>query len=161
MAVVVEQTIPFSPSVLDLDNPARWTTLLPLIRPSLKAIPSSQGNTILVDASLAKSKYVRVAAVGRAGNLSSKILESRHVSVIVTKKSGRRTTVEEIQEALETAGFLAGPGLVVIRSSKARKSVEAGREDVADIEVSGDLELDHLLHILGSAAEDTRCVGDL
>ena len=85
MAVVVEQTIPFPASDLDLDNPGRWNKLFPLIRPSVKAIQTTKGQTVLIDTAAHNDKHVRVIAVGTAGNFSSKLLSDRHVSGIVTE----------------------------------------------------------------------------
>ncbi|GAB7352031.1 hypothetical protein MBLNU459_g2544t1 [Dothideomycetes sp. NU459] len=156
MAVVVEQTIPFSSSVLDVENATRWNNLLPLIRPSFKAVVVSQTHTILVDTALANDKYVRVAAIGRAGRFSSKLLESQHVAAVVTQQYGERVTAEEIDQALKSSGFASGPGLIVVRSGRLKKNLDIQAEGIVEVEVNGDLELDHVLHILGTATEEAR-----
>lgn len=156
MAVVVEQTIPFSSSALDLNNSTRWNTLFPLIRPSLKAVRSPKGNTLLVDTSLADKEQLRVAIVGRAGQISSKFLESKHVDVLVLEQSGEKTSVSEILSALRSGGSSPGPGLIIVRSGRGRKKVKVEGKAVVEIEVNGDLEVDHLIHILGTATESVK-----
>lgn len=151
MAVVVGQTIPFSTSDLDVENSSRWTTLLPLIRPSIKTI-SAKNQNILVDPSAASAEEVSVAAVGRLGNFSSKLLESRHVCAVASGS----VSAHDVVQALKEAGIVVGQGLVLVRSGKHRKLDLDG--DVVEVEVAGDLELDHVLHLLGSSTQDTRYV---
>lgn len=154
MAVVVEQTIPFADSALDLQNSSRWTSLLPLIRPSLNST-TINGHAILVDQSLASSKDVRIALVGRLGNISSKLLESRHVCAVgfETTKKGR-ISARDISEAISMGDLSLTPGLVVVRNGKQR-SLDIN-DAAVEVEVNGDLEADHVLHLLGAANEETR-----
>jgi len=156
MAVVVEQTIPFPASTLDLENPNRWNALFPLIRPTVKAVQTAKGQTILVDTAHADGKHVCVVAVGVLGNFSSKLLSDRHVSAVVTSQKGAGLlTSKDIAHTVEGAGFKQAPGFVVVRSGKQRK-VELEGSSIVDVEVDGDLELDHVLHLLGSVSESCR-----
>lgn len=157
MAVVVEQTIPFLSSSLDVENPTRWTTLLPLIRPSVKAVSVGK-HTILVDTALASSKYVRVAMIGSLGNFSSKLLESRHVCAVASEKAAGKggVTAKDMVEALGQGGVDTGPGVVVVRCGGKRRMDIEGK--IVDVVVGDGLELDHILHLLGNATGETRSV---
>ncbi|GAB7339725.1 hypothetical protein MBLNU457_6291t1 [Dothideomycetes sp. NU457] len=156
MAVVVEQTIPFPAQSLDLENPDRWDALFPLIRPTVKAVQTAKGQAILIDTAHADGKHVCVVAVGVLGNLSSKLLSDRHVSAVVTSQRGAGVlTSKDIAHTVENAGFRNVPGFVVVRSGKQRQ-VELEGSSIVDVEVDGDLELDHVLHLLGSASESCR-----
>lgn len=152
MAVVVEQTIPFSPQSLDLDNPGRWNKLLPLIRPSVKRVQLSGGQIALVDSAHLDKNEVLIAAISNAGNFSSKLLSDRAVAVVISEQRGKaKVTVGDIAKALVQTPH----GLVVIREGQHRRINAVGR-GVIEVEVNGDLEYDHLLHILGAVTPETR-----
>lgn len=156
MAVVVEQTIPFPPESLDLQNPHRWNDLYPLIRPTVKQVQTAKGQRILVDQALAQSKYVNIAAIGGLGNFSTKLLDDKTATAIVTEKAGAGVlTIQDIKHALQTVGAAEKQGLVVVRSGKSR-NVQIHGSDVVEVEAVGELELDHLLHLLGNATESCR-----
>lgn len=156
MAVVVEQTIPFANEQLDAESPTRWNTLYPLIRPFINAVETTTGQTVLVDQSLANDKYVRVAVVGRAGNFSSKLLSDTHITAIVTEAGSNPTlSSKEIAKAINEAGHQQHAGIVVLRSGKQR-SMDKIEEDLLEVVVKGDLEVDHLIHLLGAATDSTR-----
>lgn len=156
MAVVVDQTIPFPAETLDLQNPHRWNDLYPLIRPTVRQVQTAKGQHILVDQALAQSKYVNIAAVGGLGNFSSKLLDEKRVTAIVTEKAGAGVlAIPDIKHALQTVGAAEKQGLVVVRSGKSR-NVQVHGSDVVEVEATGELELDHLLHLLGNATESCR-----
>ena len=156
MAVVVEQTIPFSSATLDLGNATRWNTLLPLIRPSLKTVQTHKGQNIIVDTAKAGSRYVHIVAVGTSGNFSSKLLDDKHVTAIVTQETGAGILhATDLPHTLQSAGIDVPHGVVVVRAGKQRK-VEAHQPDVLEIETDGELEQDHVLQLLGTATETTR-----
>jgi hypothetical protein len=156
MAVVVEQTVPFSADVLDLENTARWNSLFPLIRPTVKAVQTPKGQSILVDEAHAKSKYVRVAAVGSVGNFSSKLLDERNVCAIVAERSGGGLlTAGDIQHAIYSSGIGEHQGVVVVRSGQQRR-VEVHGSDLVEVQTEGELQQDHVLHLLGNATESCR-----
>lgn len=156
MSIVVEQTIPFSSSSLDLENANRWNNLFPLIRPTVKAIQTPKGQSILIDEALAKSKYVRIAAVGSVGNFSSKLLDERNVTAIVTQTAGGGLlTAQDIQHAIYSGGIGEEQGVVVVRSGKQRRVVVHG-SDIVEVETEGELEQDHVLHLLGNATDSCR-----
>lgn len=156
MAVVVEQTVPFSAEVLDLENTSRWNNLFPLIRPTVKVVQTPKGQSILVDQSHAKSKYVRVAAVGSVGNFSSKLLDERNICAIVTERQGAGLlTAGDIQHAVYSGGIGEQQGVVVVRSGGQRR-VEVHRSDLVEVQTEGEFQLDHVLHLLGSATESCR-----
>lgn len=156
MSVVVEQTIPFSQSSLDIENPSRWNDLLPLIRPTVKTVRTPKGQNILVDEALAKSKYLRVVAVGNPGNFSSKLLDDRHITAIVAEQAGAGIlTVQDIQHALNSSGVGQDQGLIVVRTAK-KPRVEAHGPDLLEIDTESELQQDHVLHLLGTATDSGR-----
>ncbi|KAK3704814.1 hypothetical protein LTR37_013646 [Vermiconidia calcicola] len=156
MAVVVEQTLPFSSESLDLENGSRWNNLFPLIRPSIKTVQTSKGQTILVDEALAKSKFLRIAAVGTLGNFSSKLLDEQNVTAIVTERAGAGLlSTQDIPHAMYSAGIGQEQGVVVVRAGKERR-VEVHGSDCIEVETDGELEQDHVLHLLGHSTESCR-----
>ena len=157
MAVVVAQTIPFPPSSLDLHNPTRWSKLFPLIRSSVRTVGTSHGQDIIVDEALAKSRSVHIAAVGSLGSFSSKLLDDRTVTAIVSEHRGlgaKKTTAQDITQAIQTAGATK-PSVVVVRAGE-RRSVTPVGEDVLEIESESEIEQNHIIHVLGSATELCR-----
>lgn len=156
MAIVVEQTIPFSSATLDLENATRWNALLPLIRPSLKTVRTHKGQNIVVDTVKSESKYVHIIAVGTSGNFSSKLLDDKHVTAIVTQETGAGVLhATDLPHTLQSAGIDISHGVVVVRAGKQRK-IHAHQPDVLEIETDGELEQDHILQLLGTATETTR-----
>lgn len=156
MAVVVEQTVPFPSSSLDLQNAHRWNDLFPLIRPSVRQVQTAKGQHILVDQALAKSKYVNIVAVGNLGNFSSKLLDEKHVTAIVTEQTGAGVlTPQDLQHALHSVGAAKEQGVVVVRSGKKRR-VDVHGSDIVEVEAEGELESDHVIHLLGHATESCR-----
>ena len=156
MAVVVEQTIPFAKEQLDAENPTRWNTLYPLIRPSIKAIKTTAGQTVLVDQTLANDKFVRVVVVGKAGNFSSKLLSDKHITAVVTgSDNGNAPSNKELAKAIDEAGHRQQAGVVILRLGKQRKLTRI-EEDLVEVELESDLEVDHLIHLLGAATETAR-----
>lgn len=156
MSVVVEQTLPFSKAALDLENVSRWTTLLPLIRPSFKSVTTTKGQNILVDAALASSKFVHVVAFVDPGSLSSKILDEKHITAIVTEKSGAGIlTAPDLPYALQSAGVEVAQGIVVVRAGKKREIINH-TPDVTEVITEDKLEYNHVIHLLGRAAEGIR-----
>lgn len=154
MSIVVEQTIPFSREALDVENPTRWIKLLPLVRPSFRAI-QVQDHTILVDEALKSSQDVRVAIIGRHGNFSSKVLESRHVCAVAFDATGKSTLdAAHMMLALGAAGFEPGPGSVVLRCGRQRRATRSN--GILTVEVEGCMALDHLLHLIGCSTAETR-----
>ena len=156
MAVVVEQTIPFSPEALDLENSSRWNDLFPLIRSTVKAVQTHKGQNILVDLAHAKNKYLNIIDVGTSGNLSSKLLDDGEVTAIVTEKAGAGIlTAQDIQHAIHNAGIERNQGSVVVRTGKKRR-VEVHGSDIIEIETESELQQDHVLHLLGHATASCR-----
>lgn len=157
MAVIVEQTLPFTKHDLDLEDVSRWTTLLPLIRPSIRAVTINGNQTVLVDQSLANGNDVRIVAVGKAGHFSSKLLESRHVCAVVSEVDGNtKVLARDVTNALAQAGISLGPGCVILRNGNEPSLVVDG--EFIEVQVKGNLALDHALHLLGSATSSSRYV---
>ncbi|KAK4499224.1 hypothetical protein PRZ48_009737 [Zasmidium cellare] len=157
MAVVVEQTLPFPPQSLDLTSPTRWNTLFPLLRPTVKPIQTPKGQTLLVDTSKSTSKTLHIIAIGSAGNFSSKLLDDRAVTAIVSEPSGGAgiLTARDIPHALQSAGVDVGAGIVVVRCGKERR-LEVHEPGLIEVTANGELETDHLLHLLGNATPGTK-----
>ncbi|KAI4851409.1 Dak phosphatase [Aureobasidium sp. EXF-8845] len=156
MAVVVEQTIPFAKEQLDAENTSRWNTLYPLIRPSIKAIKTTSGQTVLVDQTLADDKYVRVVVVGKAGNFSSKLLSDKHITAVaIHSDSESVVSSRELAGTIDEAGHQQQAGIVILRSGKQKKLTKVA-DELVQVELESDLEVDHLIHLLGAATETTR-----
>lgn len=152
MAVVVEQTLPFNSQTLDLQNGTRWGRLFPLIRPNFKAARTSKGHNTLVNEASTGSKTVRIAAVGSAGNFSSKLLDDRNIAAIVTETSESDTlTADAIKQELQTR-FGSEQGIVVVRRGK-KGSVKISGEELVEVETESELQQDHILHLLCHAKE--------
>jgi hypothetical protein len=147
MSLVVEQTLPYTHAQLKLDDPKRWSRLFPLMRPSIKAVETASGQTLLVDTALANSNDVLVAVIGSAGDLSSKILSESHLAAFTTEQSESPAILaEEITETLRNNGFPTENGVIIVRAgSKQDLRVAQG---VAELSVVGELRLDHILSLL-------------
>jgi len=156
MAVVVEQTIPFAKEQLDAENTTRWNTLCPLIRPSIKAIKTTAGHSVLVDQTLANDKFVRVVVVGKAGNFSSKLLSDKHITAVVTdSNNGNAPSSKELAKAIDEAGHQQQAGVVILKSGKQKKLTKVENQ-LVEVELESNLEVDHLIHLLGAATETAR-----
>ncbi|CAD0090110.1 unnamed protein product [Aureobasidium vineae] len=156
MAVVVEQTIPFAREQLDTENTTRWNALYPLIRPSIGAVKTKAGQTVLVDQTLANDKFARVVVVGRAGNLSSKLLSDKHITAVVTDvDSSSNCSSKDLAKAINDAGHRQQAGIVILRAGKQR-SLTKVEDEVIEVGLESDLEVDHLIHLLGAATATTR-----
>ena len=156
MSIVVEQTLPFNSQTLDLQNPTRWTSLFPLVRPAVKQIQTAKDHTILVDETLAKGNHVRVAAIGSSGNFSSEILDSKGVSAVVTGTAGGAgvLTASDVQHELKTK-YGEQSGIVVVKAGT-KAQVDVHGSDFVEVETQGELQQDHVLHLLCHARESCR-----
>merc|ERR1712072_1218741 len=156
MAVAVEQTIPFLQASLDLQNAQRWNNLFPLIRPTVQTIQTAKGQKIMVDKALAQGKHIHIAAIGGLGNFSSKILDNRTATAIITDQSGAGLlTPADVEKALQNAGAAKEQGVVIVRLGKKRR-VETHSPSIVEVETEGELEQDHVLHLLANATESAR-----
>ncbi|CAD0114563.1 unnamed protein product [Aureobasidium uvarum] len=156
MAVVVEQTIPFAREQLDTENTTRWNTLYPLIRPSIKALKTKSGQTVLVDQTLADDKFVRVVVIGKAGNFSSKLLSDKHITAVVTDcESGSECSSKDLVKAINEAGHQQQAGIVILRSGQQR-SLTRVEDELVEVGLADDLDVDHLIHLLGATTDATR-----
>jgi dihydroxyacetone kinase len=156
MSLIVEQTLPYSRSDLKLDDQKRWSRLFPLIRPSVKSVDLSNGHTVIVDTTLAKSKDVLLAAVGSTGNFSSKILSESHLSLFTTEEAGKQdVSTEDILKFLSESGYPVRNGLVVVKTG-AKQDLRVVSERVVEVSVVRELKLDHLLSLLSAANLQTK-----
>lgn len=155
MALVVEQTLPYSASALHLEDPNRWSRLFPLIRPSVKAVELSSGQTVVVDTALVNSKEVLIAVVGRLGHLSNRILSDSLAAFAVAQQDWDALKAKDIEKVLYESGFNAESGVVVVRTG-AEQSVREVSSKAVEVTVSGELKLDHALSLLFSSNRDTR-----
>lgn len=155
MALVVEQTLPFSASALHLEDPDRWSRLFPLIRPSVKAVELKSGQTVVIDTALVNSKEVLIAVVGRLGHLSNRILSDSLAAFAVAQDEKSAVKAEEIENLLGDSGFKDASGLVVVRTGSEQSLRQASNKAV-EITVSGELRLDHVLSLLFSSNAETR-----
>lgn len=161
MALVVEPTLPYSPSQLELDDPSRWSRLYPLIRPSLRSFTNEIGQPILVDTASSKSPNVHIAAIGNAGNLSSKILSGPGVTAFATQPFGKESdlTAEDVIKAMRSGGVEIEKGLVILRVSNGQQmNSHVLNQHVSYLElfVRGESKMDHVLSLLLAAKPEIR-----
>lgn len=157
MALMVDQTLPYTSSDLKLDDTKRWSRLLPLMRPSLKVVGASHGESIVVDTALTKSQDVLIAVVTNVGYFSSTILNESHVAAFATESSERLIKSNEILKALNTSGLPTENGVVVIRSGTTRGLSSSSVPGILEIVVDQDVEVNHLLSFLCRASPLVRC----
>ncbi|KAF2718582.1 Dak phosphatase, partial [Polychaeton citri CBS 116435] len=127
-----------------------------LLRPSVKAIRTTKGPSILVDEKLAKSKFVHIVAVGNLGNFSSTLLDKRDVTAIVTgQRGGGLLITADIIHTLKQEGMAQSQGIVVVRAGKERRVAVHG-SDVVEVETAGELEMNHVLQLLAASTDSCR-----
>lgn len=73
---------------------------------------------------------------------------------------GKALAAKDISHALKANGVGMENGVVHIRIGK-RRHLEIQKKTIVDVEVKGELQLDHLLSLLGSASESTGYVSVL
>ncbi|KAK0118241.1 Dihydroxyacetone kinase 2 [Cadophora gregata] len=154
MSLIVEQTIPYSPSQLKLDDPKRWSRLFPLMRPSTKVVETASGQAVVIDTALAKSRDVLIAAVGNLGNLSSKILNESHLAAFTVELSEKAVSTQELVKVLKDSGFPVENGVLVIRTGTKQDLKSAS--GVAEHIVEGELKFDHALSLLLAAKPEVK-----
>ena len=157
MAVVIEQTIPFSSPSLDLQNTSRWNGLLPLVQRGVRQVQTAKGQQILINQSIIDSKICNTVAVTTPGKFSGKLLDGSRVAAIVTEKPGKDgLTARDIKHALQEFGATEHQALVVVRSGKSRNLKPSVEDNSIDVEVNGELEYDHLLFLLANKSKGSR-----
>lgn len=155
MALVVEQTLPYSASDLHFEDPNRWSRLFPLIRPSVKAVELQSGQSVVIDTALVNSKKVLIAVVGKLGQLSNRILSDSLAAFAVAKDEGSAVKAEEIEKLLLESGFSIESGVVVVRTGP-EKNLKSVSNKTVEVTVPGELKLDHALSLLFSSNEETK-----
>lgn len=156
MSIVVEQTLPYTRSELNLDDKQRWSSLFPLIRPSVQSVQLRSGDTALLDTSLIESKNVLLAALGKQGSFSSRILNNSHLTLFSTEETGKScVSTEDIYEILRKNGHPTANGLVVIRIDS-KQEIRVISDNALEVMVFGELEFDHVLSLLSSSSLKTR-----
>jgi hypothetical protein len=155
MSLVVEQTLPYTNTQLQLEDPKRWTRLLPLMRPSTKAVETSYGQPVVVDTALSGSKDVLLAAICNIGNFSSKILSESHLAAFTIEQYGKPAArAEDIAKILKKNGFTTENGVMVVRAGS--KTDMRAIPGVAEVTVIGELKLDHVLSLLLAAKQEIK-----
>lgn len=155
MALVVEQTLPYSASALHLEDPKRWSRLFPLIRPSVKAVDLPTGQTVVVDTALVKSKDVLIAVIGRLGHLSNRILSDSLAAFSIAQDEELAAKAEEIEKLLHQSGFNSQGGIVVVRTGSKQGLMQVS-DNAVEVTVPGELKLDHILSLLLSSNKETK-----
>lgn len=158
MSLVVEQTIPYSNTQLQLDEWTRWSRLFPLMRPSVKVVEAPTGQPVVIDTSLAKSKDVLIAVIGSSGNFSSKILSESHLAAFTVEQNGKAISAEELVQALKDTGFPVENGVAVIRIGLKQNLKTAS--GLLELTVEGELMLDHSLSLLLAAKPEAKASFD-
>lgn len=130
---------------------------MPLLRPSLKAVETTSGQTIIIDRALASTKNTLIAVVGYVGNLSSKILSGSHLAAFNAEQLGKQSvTVEDVVKVLKDEGFSVESGVVVLNPGlKQNFRPFPGGVEVA---VVGELNFDHVLSLLAAFNAETKYV---
>jgi hypothetical protein len=147
MSLVVEQTLPYNSSQLQLEDPKRWSRLFPLMRPSIKVVEAGDGQVVVLDTTLANSNSVLIAAISSTGNFSSKILSESHLSAFTTEQFGTsKISAEAITKVLKDASFPVENGVIVIRAASKQDLRKV--PGIAELSVTGELKLDHVLSLL-------------
>jgi len=155
MSIVVEQTLPYTHSQLQLEDPKRWSRLFPLMRPSIKTAEIGNGQTVVLDTALDMTKNVLIAAIGSVGNFSSKILSESNVAAFTSEPFGQGTTsAEDIAKVLKQSGFPTENGVIVVRGGS-RQDLKAS-SGLVEVAVIGELKFDHILSLLASANPETK-----
>lgn len=158
MSIVVEQTLPYTNSTLQLDSEERWSQLLPLIRPSVTEVKLASGHSVLLDSTLTKSGNVLIAAIGTVGNFSSTILSQFQLSLFSAEGSARESiTAENIAKTLKENQCPMDHGLVIVRRSVKQDLVKLPGK-IVEILVCGELEFDHVLSLLFSSRSEIKFV---
>ncbi|KAG0649085.1 Dihydroxyacetone kinase [Hyphodiscus hymeniophilus] len=154
MSLVVSQTLPYTPSELRLSDTKHWNRLLPLIRPSVKEKIAHSGHSILVDTALAKSKGVLISAIGHVDNFPSGLLNDSHIAAFGAESEVAPIPASDLVSVLKDSGFPIENGLVVIRPAP-RPDLRVS-EGLVEVDVEGDLKVDHILSLLGAAEAETK-----
>lgn len=154
MSLIVEQTIPYNNSQLQLEDPKRWSRLFPLMRPSTKVVETTSGQAVVIDTALASSKDVLITAVGNIGNFSSKILSESHLAAFTVEEHGKAVSTRELAKVLKDSGFSTENGIVVIRAGTSEEFILVSR--VLELVVEGGLKLDHVLSLLQAAKPEVK-----
>ncbi|KAL3418335.1 dihydroxyacetone kinase [Phlyctema vagabunda] len=157
MSLVVEQTLPYKPSELQLDDAQRWARLLPLIRPSIRIFQKTGDNAIAIDTSLATSRQIPLAVIGAPGAFSSKILEVTKVAALVIQEAGQsiQTHPEAIFDALKQNGFELGKGLIILGNAP-KSAVVTFDSGAMKVDVESAFQFDHVLSLLSSSKDEVQ-----
>jgi hypothetical protein len=156
MSLVVEQTLPYTTTELKPEDPKRWSRLFPLIRPSVKTVEASNGQTLVViDTALTGSKNVLFTAIGTVGRFSSTILSESHLAAFTTEQTSQSIiSAEEIQKILKDNGFPIHNGVVVLRSGS-KQNLRTSHK-VVELSLEGELKLNHVLSLLSAIKPEIK-----
>jgi hypothetical protein len=156
MAVVISQTLPWSPETLDLSNPSRCRTLFPLLRPSIVPVRAPKGQTILVDTSVPSTNHVKIALLGLVSSIPSYFHSSHSIVGIATETEGAGIlTGQDVRHALESNGVPCEHGLVVLRLA-ASKRLEVVDERLIEMDVDEALAFEHVLALFEAVGETAK-----
>lgn len=155
MALVVEQTLPYSASALHLEDPKRWSRLFHLIRPSVTVVELSSGEPVVIDTALINSNDVAIAVVGRQGHLSNRVLSHSFAAFAVAQDQESAVRSGEIVELLHERGFNTERGVIVVRTG-AKQNLRHVSEQTLEVTLPGELKLDHVLSLLLSSNRETK-----
>ncbi|KIN08418.1 hypothetical protein OIDMADRAFT_140806 [Oidiodendron maius Zn] len=155
MALVVEQTLPYSASALHLEDPKRWSRLFDLIRPSVTVVELSSGEPVVIDTALINSNDVAIAVVGRQGHLSNRVLSHSFAAFTVAQDQELAVRSGEIVELLHESGFNTECGVIVVRTG-AKQNLRHVSEQTLEVTLPGELKLDHVLSLLLSSNRETK-----
>jgi hypothetical protein len=155
MSIVVEQTLPYTTTQLGLEDPDRWSRLYPLLRPSIKVVENSNGDPVVLNTQYARDEGILICAVGSSGAFASKFLNEPNLSAF-TVENRKKIPSAEIVRLLKDNGFPVNNGVVVVKTGSALDLKVEG--SVVDVQVLGELQLDHLLALLSAAGQNAKYV---
>lgn len=156
MSIVVEQTLPYTNSILELHNEKRWSQLFPLIRPSLSEVKLASGHSALLDSNLARSKNVLIAAIGITRHFPGTILSEPQLSLFAAGEIGQKSiSAENIAKSLRENQHPVDHGLVIVRRSP-KQDLNVISKGVVEVLVRGELEFDHVLSLLFSLKTEIK-----
>lgn len=124
----------------------------------MKTVKTAKGQTVLVDLALLASRTVPIAVIGSTGNFSGKILGESNVFAFAVEDSGKgEISAEDIYTILASEGYGTGNGLVVLNAaSKRNVDFVSSMKGLLQVDIVGEVELDHALSLLASCNSETK-----
>ena len=124
------------------------------MRPSVREVQTPSGNSIIIDTALASSKNVLVAAIGSAGQFSSKVLSESHLAAFSAGPEVGSISASDVLKVMEDSGFPIENGVVIVKEAS-KKNLKVFDNNVV-VEVEEQATLDHVISLLSSVNTETK-----